>query len=200
MFCPQCATGNADDSKFCRSCGTELEGVALVLKGESAKPSKKSGKKKKKDEPSTAEEWMVARGEYAGGILRGIILMIVSALIAVPLALFAPGEMPWVIIWMVFFGWIAVWGGIETAEGAGGLIEARNRLRLLAAKSGGAATEDSTTPRQLPAARESPSAVSAAEAFRRPAPASVTEGTTRELDELLESRGRARRPPEPRDG
>lgn len=197
MFCPQCATPNTEGSKFCRSCGTELEAVALALKGESAKPAKKSGKKKK-DEPSTAEEWMVARGEYAGAVLRGVILMIVAALIAVPLALFSPAEMPWVIIWMVFFGWIAVWGGIETAEGAGGLIEAKNRLRLLAAKSGGAAV-DSTTPQQLPAARESTSAVSAAEAFRRPTPASVTEGTTRELDELLESRGRARRPPEPRD-
>ena len=198
MFCPQCATPNTEGSKFCRSCGTELEAVALALKGESAKPAKKSGKKKK-DEPSTAEEWMVARGEYAGGVLRGIILMVVSALVALPLALFSPAEMPWVIIWMVFFGWIAVWGGIETAEGAGGLIEAKNRLRLLASKSGGAAAADSATPRQLTAARESPSALSAAEAFRRPTPASVTEGTTRELDELLESRGHARRPPEPRD-
>lgn len=175
MFCPQCATPNADGSKFCRSCGTELEAVALALKGEAAKPSKKSDKKKKA-EPATAEEWMVRRGEHAGGVLRGIILMIVSALVAVPLALFAPAEMPWVLIWMVFFGWIAVWGGIETAEGAGGLIEARNRLRLLALKSG---TPDSTTtPQQLSPARESP--------------ASVTEGTTRELDELLESQGRAK--------
>lgn len=196
MFCPQCATPNADDSKFCRSCGTELGAVALVLKGEAAKPSKRSGKKKQ-PEPVTAEEWMVWRGECAGAVLRGIILMIVSALIAVPLALFAPAEMPWVIIWMVFFGWIAVWGGVEVAEGAGGIIEAKNRLRLLASKSGGAAA-DAAPPRLSPA-RESPAAVNAPEAFGSPTPASVTEGTTRELDELLESRGRARRPHGPRD-
>ncbi len=195
MFCPQCATPNADGSKFCRSCGTELEAVALALKGESAKPAKKSGKKKK-DALVTAEEWMVARGEYAGAVLRGIILMIVSALIALPLALFSPEGMPWVIIWMVFFGWMAVWGGSEVAEGAGGLIEAKNRLRLLALKSGAA---DSTTTPQLSPARESPATVGASEAFRRPVPSSVTEGTTRELDELLESRGRARRTTEPHD-
>lgn len=195
MFCPQCATPNADDSKFCRSCGTELGAVALALKGEAAKPSKKSGKKKQ-PEPVTAEEWMVRRGECAGAVLRGIILMVVSALIAIPLALFAPAEMPWVIIWMVFFGWIAVWGGVEVAEGAGGIIEAKNRLRLLALKSGGAATD--AAPPQLSPARESPAALNGSDAFGRPTPASVAEGTTRELDELLESRGRARRRPEPR--
>ena len=191
MFCPQCATPNVDDSKFCRSCGTELEAVALALKGESAKPSKKSDKKKKKDEPATAEEWMVRRGENVGGIARGVILMIVSVLIGAAMALFVPDDVPWMLVWMVFFGWMAVWGGSEVAEGVAGVIEAKNRLRLFALKSG---ATDSTTP-QLSPARESPANISASETFRRPAPSSVTEGTTRELDEMR----RARRTTEPQD-
>ena len=196
MFCPQCATPNADGSKFCRSCGTELEAVALALKGGAAKPSKKSDKKKKA-EPVTAEEWMVARGKSVGGITRGFILMIVAALIGVAMALFVPADVPWMLVWMVFFGWMAVWGGSEVADGAAGVIEAKNRLRLLALKSG--AADSAATQQRLPPARESPATISASEAFRRPTPSSVTEGTTRDLAELLEGRGRAGRPPEPRD-
>lgn len=40
MYCPQCATPNADDVKFCRSCGRELEMVALAFSGKSTKPLK----------------------------------------------------------------------------------------------------------------------------------------------------------------
>ncbi len=196
MFCPQCATPNANDSKFCRSCGTELEAVALALKGGQANPSKKSGKKK--GEPVTNEEWLAKRVEGVSGITRGLILMLVSALIGGAMALFIPDDVPWMLVWMVFFGWMAVWGGSEVAEGASGFIEAKSRLRLLALKPGG--ESPGSTPRELSPAREPPSAISASDAFRPPAPSSVTEGTTRELDELLESRGRARRPPSPQDG
>ncbi|HEU4596583.1 MAG TPA: zinc ribbon domain-containing protein [Pyrinomonadaceae bacterium] len=197
MFCPQCATPNADDSKFCRSCGIELGAVALVLKGEPVKASKKKSGKKK-DEPATTEEWLERRAEGVSGVTRGSILMLVSLLIGAALALFVPAEVPWMLVWMVFFGWMAVWGGSEVAEGAGVIVEAKSRLRLLASKSGGESL--ASTPRELSPAREPLPTMSAAEAFRPQAPSSVTEGTTRELDELLESRGRARRPPTPPDG
>ena len=39
MYCPQCATPNAGDVKFCRSCGAESEAAAPALSGESAKPA-----------------------------------------------------------------------------------------------------------------------------------------------------------------
>lgn len=183
MFCPQCATPNVEGSKFCRSCGTELEAVALALKGEAAKPSKKSDKKKKA-EPVTAEEWMVQRGESVGGITRGFILMIVAALIGVAMALFVPADVPWMLVWMVFFGWMTVWGGIETANGVGSVIEAKGRLRMMGAEGGGPAAD--SPPRQLSSPGEPVTVADTSGAFR-PTPAlSVTEGTTRNLDDLVE--------------
>jgi hypothetical protein len=33
MFCPQCATQNADDAKYCRSCGTDISLVSQAVTG-----------------------------------------------------------------------------------------------------------------------------------------------------------------------
>lgn len=36
MFCPKCATENAGDAKFCRSCGTDISLVPQVISGQLA--------------------------------------------------------------------------------------------------------------------------------------------------------------------
>ena len=33
MFCPKCATQNADDARFCRSCGTDISLVPQAVSG-----------------------------------------------------------------------------------------------------------------------------------------------------------------------
>ena len=70
MFCPQCATPNGDDIKFCRSCGRELEAVALILSGKSPKPSKKD---KNKSEPKSEKDWLEKQIEGVSGVTRGLI-------------------------------------------------------------------------------------------------------------------------------
>ena len=177
MFCPQCATPNADDVKFCRSCGRELEAVALILSGKSAGAGKKDTNK---SEPKSEKDWLEKRIEGVRGVTRGSILLTVSLLIGVAMALFIPSsfDAPWFLLWMVFFGWLAVWGGIEMAYGVGSVLEAKSRLHLL--KLAGKDSVDALD-RQLSSGNPSP--IVSPSAFRSSPPLSVTDGTTRQLDD-----------------
>ena len=183
MYCPKCATPHTDGAKFCRSCGIELEAVALVLSGKSAQPAKAS---KKKLEPQTTQDWLEKHVEAVRNITEGAILLAVSLLIGVALALFVPGsfDAPWILIWMVFFGWMAVWGGIALADGVGGVLESKSRLRLLGLAGKESAID--ATPRQLSSAGEPPIITNPSVASRPSPPLSITEGTTRQLDDLVE--------------
>lgn len=180
MFCPQCATQNANGAKFCRSCGLELEGVALALSSKSKKPAKAG---KNKSGPKTAEDWIEKRIEGVKNIMTGAILMGVSLLLGVALALFAPAHVPWILIWIVFFGWMTVWGGIALADGLGNVLEAKSRLRLLQRTGREAATD--ATPQQLASPGE-PIPTTNHAALRTSPPLSITEGTTRQLDDVIE--------------
>ena len=81
MYCPQCATVNNGDVKFCRSCGMQLESVALALSGKA--PKKKD---LKKSEPKTAQDWVEKRIVGVSELTRGSILMAVSLLLSAPMA------------------------------------------------------------------------------------------------------------------
>jgi zinc-ribbon domain len=179
MYCPQCATPNPDDVKFCRSCGRELEALALILSGKSAKTVKQDTNK---NEPKTAQDWLEKRIEGVSGVTRGSILLTVSLLIGLAMALFIPSsfEAPWFMLWIVFFGWLAVWGGIEMAYGISSVLESKSRLRLL-----NLAGKDSVDEikQQLPSGEPSP--IMSPSAFRPSPPMSVTDGTTRHLDDKV---------------
>jgi hypothetical protein len=174
MYCPQCATVNPGDVKFCRSCGTPLEAVALALTSKQAKPDKTS---KSKSE-FTEQDWLEKHIAGVSGITRGSILLTVSLLLAIPLGLFVPAsfDAPWILLWVTFFGWMAVWGGIDVANGISTVLESRSRLRLIR-MSRQEFVADATT-QDLLAGGESlqPANITSS-------PMSVTEGTTRHLDE-----------------
>ena len=181
MYCPQCATPQADDVKFCRSCGTELEVVALALSGKPMQPIKADTDR---GEPKIAQDWLEKRIEGVSGITRGTILLAVSLLIGAAMALFIPSSFgaPWILIWMVFFGWMAVWGGIEMAYGISGVLESKSRLHLMGLTGKDRAVD--ATPQQLLSSGEPPPKnTSPSAAFRPSPPVSVTEGTTRQLDD-----------------
>ena len=173
MYCPQCATANSADVKFCRSCGTQLEAVALALR---TKPALKKATNKKDE--STAQRWLEKRIKGVSSLTRGSILLTVSLVLGVPLGLFVPSsfDAPWILIWAVFFGWMAVWGGIEMADGVSAILEAKSRLRLL-----GLSGDESEIEHELStgAPLQSPTG---SESIQRSSAVSVTEGTTRHLE------------------
>ena len=178
MYCPQCATANGPDVKFCRSCGAGLEAVALAI----SKPTKKK-LDRKTSEPTTAQEWLEQRIKGMSGIIRGSILMMVSLLLTIPFHLFLPPtfDAPWILIWVVFFGWMTVWGGIEVAYGLSALLEAKSQLRLLG-MTGKETIVEANQHDALMAGQ--PFAIHDQRTnFTSPSTTSVTEGTTRQLND-----------------
>jgi hypothetical protein len=165
MYCPRCAADNVDSARFCRACGTDLEPVALALAGEVAPPAQGAALDAK-----ARTEWLQQRGRGASGVTTGAVLLSISLLMAVALSLMPATEVPWPFLWIAFFGWMAIWGGISLAQGIGMLFEARAVL------GEAAPTTRRLTPRTAPGL-QSGGVVLAAEA-----PPSVTEQTTRRLD------------------
>lgn len=176
MFCPQCGAPNTDGVKFCRKCGMELEAVALVLSDMSEQSTEGRGKK---SESKTAQDWLEKRSVAVKNISTGVSLLIVSVLIGVAMAFFVPANIPWILAWAVLVGWMAMWGGIEVGNGVAGVLEAKSRLRLLEPAV-------DATPKQLSSAGGPPRVTSPSAAFRSSPPSSVTEETTRQLDDLVE--------------
>ncbi len=164
MFCPRCAVQNLDDAKFCRGCGTNLESVALALSGQQL-PSKSNAE--------TKESWLQLRRRGVGSLVRAGGLLGSSLLIGAALGLFS-NQNDWIIIWMVFTGWMAVWGVFSLVSGLQALIESRYARQELA---------EIQTPPQF-RNRSQPELLSEpTPAVGLPFPQSVTEHTTRALAE-----------------
>lgn len=161
MYCPKCATQNIDGSKFCRSCGTNLEVVALAL-SDNANEEEKS--------------WLKKRGKGVRLTVQGAILTGFSLLIAIALALFSDNP-AWFVIWIAFFGWMACWGVISLVLGYGNIMEASIMLREKNKKS-----LPDIHANQLAPGNESEMISTGLTTSELAVPLSITEQTTRSLD------------------
>jgi len=116
VYCPKCATENADDGRFCRACGIALDVVTLALDGKLVPKDRK-----KRTARETAE---AKRSKGIRDLITGICMMIVSLLILLgPMPFIGPKAFGWLVLWSCFFGWMAVWGTISLAQGIGRVIE-----------------------------------------------------------------------------
>src|SRR6185295_15320152 len=126
MYCPKCSNENADDVKFCRVCGTNLEVVALALAG---KPIPGAIQE---NSPAALPAWLESQRAGTRQIVQGTVLLIVSALIGfVSFLTVSTPEFPWFLFWVIFFGWLAGWGAISLSFGFSKAIEAKIALRQL---------------------------------------------------------------------
>lgn len=135
MYCPRCAAKNAEGVKFCRACGEDLETVALALADQHlpARAAEDEAKVSKAE-----ERWLEKRSKGVRNTVQGAILVGTAKLIAIALALFSHNP-DWMIIWTIFFGWMACWGAIMLAWGVGSILEAATMSRHIGQASSRAA-------------------------------------------------------------
>ena len=159
MYCPQCATQNTDSAKFCRTCGTDLEAVALVLTNKLPLPA----------------PWLEEYGESKHKVIMGAILLASALFIGGVPALFIEQLFLWVMLWTVFFGWLAGWGIVSLASGVGEMVKCRTMLREMK-QSDRELTSTETSP--LASAAYEPRMLDDATSAQPYSPLSVTERTT----------------------
>jgi hypothetical protein len=169
MYCPEYAMQNAEPTKFCRSCGTNLETVALALKGE--QPGLPRGSQ------DAGLVLLDRKIRAVRQIAQGGTLLVVSLLFGVVSAVAAKGDFPWFLIWAVFFGWMGCWGTVMLMLGIGQWIEAVMSLRRMYPVSE-LAQSGSITTSELEVSADS------MKGDVLVAMGSVTEGTTKQLEEL----------------
>src|ERR1700755_705098 len=114
MYCPNCASQNIDNAKFCRSCGGDLVTVALAMNNKSL---------------SSSAEWIEKYGEAKSKVATGAIMAGAAILIWIGPAFMIRDTLAWVFFWSIFFGWLAAWGIVKLAANVGGLLKAKTMLK-----------------------------------------------------------------------
>jgi hypothetical protein len=163
MYCPECAAQNSDNVKFCRACGTDLENVALALANKS---------------PLNID-WLEKRSESINKTVRGSILLGAAVVIGIIPALLIQPLFPWLMLWTIFFGWMAAWGIVSMASGLGEASKAKMMLRRAEQLSDG---KMPPTKPQLSSPDYEPPMLDKQTTSKLASPSSVTEHTTRQLD------------------
>lgn len=164
MFCPQCATQNTDNAKFCRTCGTDLEAVALVLTNKVPLPG------------ASLEKY----AESQHKIIMGAMLLGAALLIGAIPALFIGVIFQLVMVWTVFFGWMAGWGIVSLASGVGEMVKAKTMLRQTKQFDRGLTTTELS---ELSSAAHAPRMLDDVMRAKPYPPSSATEHTTELLGE-----------------
>lgn len=164
MFCPKCATPNADDARFCRSCGTDIGLVPQALSGAlaerlaAADGGTRHGRRRRHrgDRPPSIER-----------AVRGIFLGLAFIFIAFAARTWAPAGNLW---WF----WVFIPAAINLAAG----IATSVRLKAEGKRS----DQQPYVPAQtyVPPPRHA-SALPPRDTGEMIPPPSVTEGTTRHL-------------------
>jgi hypothetical protein len=161
MYCPKCAAANADDVKFCRSCGANLSLVPQAITGrlpESRHTRRRDRHKREEDEGPPN----LAKG--ITNFIMGLGFLVVAGAI-----FFSPGGRGW--WWAMLFPAFSLF-----AKGIAQIIAAKNSIGL-------PPRPQQTTMPPVPntgdlSPRQSQD--------RLTPPPSVTEGTTRHLDQTAD--------------
>ena len=115
---------------------------------------------------------LAVRHEGVQRLIRGIGLLGASLLVGTALGLFSDTN-DWIMIWLVFVGWMAAWGVISLVSGIGSMAEARFLKKRL----------EQVSMRSLPPAYTERETGELPTSKFVPLPTSVTEHTTKSLSQ-----------------
>jgi hypothetical protein len=164
MFCPKCATQNADDARFCRSCGTDIGLVPQALSGSlaerlaAAEDDTRHGRRRRH------------RGERVPtieGALRSIFMGIAFVLISFAVVTQMPRGFTWGF-------WLLLPAAAMLSKGVGAYMRVQEEKKRLAPPA------HNPTYAAVPPPRPA-SALPPPNTGEMIPPPSVTEGTTRHL-------------------
>ena len=163
MYCPKCATANADDIKFCRSCGANLSLVPQAMTGQLPESRDTHRRGRHKNRHGRDED---RPPNLAKGITQ--LIMGVGFLVAALAIFFSPGGKGW--WWAMLFPAFSLIG-----KGVADIVTVRTTMNL----------QRGATQTAMPPARntgELPPPQQTQQTYNPLPPPSVTEGTTRHLD------------------
>jgi hypothetical protein len=167
MFCPRCGAQNADDAKFCRSCGTDISLVPQAVTGhlaerlaEEEEDSRGRGRRRRRGEKK--------RPPSIESAVKSFFMGIAFIFVAFAVRNWAPAGGIW---WF----WMFLPAAGMLAEGIGGFIRIAEEKKKLAPPSY-TPTQTSMPPPQRV------SALPPRNTGEIVPPPSVTEGTTRHLN------------------
>lgn len=132
MFCPKCGVENQGETRFCRSCGTDLEVVEVALSTRTSLPSQviRTGE----DRIDLEQQRLQLQVDGIHRVVRGALIFLTGIMFGIPLYLFsenADWHSNWVLIWLIFCGWIPVCGAFMTGTGLSNLIQSRMTQRRI---------------------------------------------------------------------
>ena len=168
MYCPSCGSNNLPDIKFCTRCGTNLGVVSEALTG------KITGKPGADDRVAKLlrDYYRGRRDSITGAVLIPAGLLVMAIMMAAGLK---PIGAFFIVCWMFF------WGASALAGGLGKWLASQAELKALGYSA--QSQFQLTSPQQgvpIPLRESQPSVYSTGPVD---SPASVTEHTTRQLDE-----------------
>jgi len=126
VFWPKCAAENQNQTRFCRSCGADIEVVALALNAQSTLPTELN--LDKEGNMGLAQQQAQLQVDGIHRAVRGALIFVTGILLGIPLALFSTNSnwhSNWILVWLVLCGWLPVWGAIILATGLSNLIQSR---------------------------------------------------------------------------